>query len=129
MKKPLYELLDELLREAAMSMEGQETLRRFDHVINFEVLDGDSFHVEIVGGEADVQAGESVPTPLMRSLNIRGREAILYDWFEGRVRYSDAIHDKKLYPQAAHTAKRHIDNWIVKLVRLGQGKPSLKDVY
>ena len=129
MSKPLPELLDSLLRQAALTLEGQETLRRFDHTINFDVLDGDAFHVEIIGGEADVQTGEATPTPIMKAHNIRGKEAILRDWFEGRVRYSDAIHDKKLYPQSAHTSKRQIDNWIVKLVRLGQGRPSLKDLY
>ena len=129
MTQPTHDLLDALLRQAAMSLEGQETLRRFDHILNFEVLDGDSFHVEIIGGEADVQTGQAPPTPISQAHNIRAHEQTLRDWFEGRVRYSDAIHDKRLYPQAAHTTKRHIDNWIVKLVRLGQGQPSLKDLY
>jgi hypothetical protein len=129
MAQTLHELLDELLRSAALTLEGQKTLRRYDYTINFDVLDGQSFHVEFIGGEADVQSGESEPKPILISHNIRGHEATLRDWFDGNVRYSDAIHDKKLYPQAAHTSKRHIDNWIVKLVRLGQGIPGLKDLY
>lgn len=129
MDQPLYEQLDELLRKAGATLEGQETLRRYDYTINFEVLDGESFHVEFIGGEADVQRGESPPKPLLESHNIRSYEATLHDWFDGRVRFSDAVHEKKLYPQAAHTTKRHIDNWIVKLIRLGQGTPSLKDLY
>lgn len=129
MNQPLPELLDELLRKAASSLEGQETLRRYDHTINFDVLDGRPFHVEILGGEAVVEDREASPRPLAEAHNIRAPEAALRDWFEGRLRYSDGIHENRLFPMAAHTTKRHIDNWIVKLVRLGQGRPSIKDEY
>ena len=53
--RPLPEILDELLRSAATTVEGQQTLRRYDHTINFDVLDGRPFHVEILGGEAVVE--------------------------------------------------------------------------
>ena len=71
MAQTLHELLDELLRSAALTLEGQKTLRRYDYTINFDVLDGQSFHVEFIGGEADVQSGESEPKPILISHNIR----------------------------------------------------------
>ena len=129
MTQPLYELFDELLRNAAATTEGRETLMRFNHVLNFDVLDGESFHADIDSGEADIQTGEAPPTPIMDAHNIRANEETFRDWFEGRIRYSDAIHEHRMYPQAAHTTKRHIDNWVTKLVRLGLGRPGLKDEY
>ncbi len=129
MSRPLHAILDELLKNAASTIEGRETIMRYDHTINFDVLDSDALHVEIIGGEADVQTGAAPPKPIAGAHNIRGKEAAIRDWFEGKVRFSDLIHDHRLYPQAAHTTKRHIDNWLVKLVRLGQGRPSLRDEY
>lgn len=129
MSQPLHEILDELLRKAASTVEGRETLMRYNHTLNFEVLNGDSFHVEIIDGEADVQTGASPPKPLADAHNIKGNEEVFRTWFAGEARFSDLIHDHRIYPQAAHTTKRHIDSWIVKLVRLGQDKPSLRDEY
>ncbi|MFN8458399.1 MAG: hypothetical protein U0401_27725 [Anaerolineae bacterium] len=129
MTQPLPQLLDELLRTAAGTVEGRETLMRYDHTVNFDVLDGQPFHVEIVGGEAAVETGQAKPRPLAEAHNIRAKEAALRDWLEGRARFSDLIHEHRLYPMAAHTTKRHIDNWLIKLVRLGHGRPSLKDEY
>ena len=129
MSQPLHEILDELLRKAASTVEGRETLMRYNHTLNFEVLNGDSFHVEVIDGEADVQTGESPPRPIADAHNIKGNEEVFRMWFAGEARFSDLIHQQRIYPQAAHTTKRHIDSWIVKLVRLGQGKPSLRDEY
>lgn len=129
MSRALHETLDELLRQAAASEEGRETLRRYDHTVHFDVLDGESFYAEIIGGEADVVPGEPAPRPIAEAHSIKAHEAPLRDWFEGRLRYSDGIHENRLFPVAAHTSKRHIDNWIVKLIRLGQGRPSLRDEY
>lgn len=129
MNRPLHEILDELLQKAAGTVEGQETLRRYDQTINFDVLDGQPFHVEIIMGEAVTSTGQAPPKPIMEAHNIRAKEAALRDWFEGRLRFSDGIHENRIFPMAAHTTKRHIDNWLVKLIRLGQGRPSLKDEY
>ena len=129
MDKTLPEILDELLRSAASTVAGRETLLRYDHTINFEVLDGTPFHVEIVGGKVDVSDSEADPGPISEAYNIISKEDALRDWFGGKCRYSDLIHEHRMYPQASHTTKRHIDNWIVKLVRLGQGKPGLRDLY
>lgn len=129
MSQSLYETLDELLRQTAASEEGRETLQRYDHTLYFDVLDGEPFYAEIIRGEADVAPGEPSPRPIAEAHSIKANEAALHDWFEGRLRYSDGIHENRLFPVAAHTSKRHIDNWIVKLVRLGQGRPSLRDEY
>ena len=125
----LAEILDELLRKAVSTTEGRETLMRYDHTINFDVLDGEPFHIEIIGGEVDINCTEAPPRPISEAYNIRGKEAAFRDWFEGSARFSDLIHEHRMYPQAAHTTKRHVDNWIVKLVRLGQRKHGLKDMY
>ena len=64
MDKTLPEILDELLRRAASTVAGRETLLRYDHTINFEVLDGTPFHVEIAGGKVDVSDSEADPGPI-----------------------------------------------------------------
>lgn len=129
MARPLHDILNELLLQAAKTVQGRETLLRYDQFITFDVLGGEPFHAEIVGGEVDIKPGLAPPKPIMEAHLIKARDEVFRDWFEGRTRFSDAIHEGRLYPMAAHTTKRHIDNWLVRLVRLGQGRPSLKDVY
>ncbi|HZD10691.1 MAG TPA: hypothetical protein VE553_05050 [Candidatus Binatia bacterium] len=129
MSQALHETLRTLLSQAARSDEGRETLQRYDHLVFFDVLDGEPFYADIAGGVADVASGVPSPRPIAEAHSIKANESALRDWFEGRLRYSDGIHENLLFPVAAHTTKRHIDNWIVKLVRLGQGRPSLRDEY
>lgn len=129
MARPLHGSFSALLKNAAGTPEGRETLKRYDHTLNFDVLDGEPFHVEIQNGEFDVRGGAAPPKLLMDAHEIKANEDAFRDWFEGRVRLSDAIHENRMFPTAAHTTKRHIDNWLAKLVRLGLGRPGLKDEY
>lgn len=129
MARPLHEIVSQLLENVASTPEGRETLRRYDHTLNFDVLDGEAFHAEFRQGEWVVSQGAAPPRPVADAHEIKAKEDAFRDWFEGRVRLSDAIHDNRMFPTAAHTTKRHIDNWLAKLVRLGLGRPGLKDEY
>ena len=118
-----------LLERVAARPDGPAVLRDYDHLLQFTVLDGESFYVDIKGGSATVHAGTATPRPLAEAHEFKANQAVFEAFFSGRVRMSDAIQGGHLYPVAAHTTKRHIDHWLAKLVRLGLGQLSLREIY
>lgn len=129
MGSPLVPTVRALLDHAAALPQGSQALKEYDHLIQFTVLDGESFYIDIKGGKATVSDGTATPRPLAEAHEYKAPQKTLEAYFAGRVRMSDAIHDGKLFPVAAHTTKRHIDHWVAKIVRMGLGQPSLREVY
>src|SRR5215472_9668127 len=129
MGSPLVPVVRALCDRVASRPDGLAALKEYDQLIQFTVLDGDPFYLDIKGGNVAVREGTAEPRPLAEAHEYKANRATLEAYFAGRVRMSDAIHDGQLFPVAAHTTKRHIDHWVAKLVRMGLGLPSLRDVY
>ena len=121
--------MNELFAKIEALSAGREVLQTYDHVLIFSPLDGDAFHVEIEGGKPRVNTGLPEPRPIEAAHEFKANESVLRDFFAGRRRFIDAVHEGDLFPMAAHTAKRHIDHWLVKLVNIGNGIPSLRELY
>ncbi len=109
--------------------EGTKVLQEYDQLLQFTVLNGSPFYLDIKGGKVMITEGTAAPRPLMEAHEYKGKQQVFEAFFAGKVRMSDAIHEGQFFPVAAHTTKRHIDHWVAKLVRLGLGQPSLRDVY
>ena len=125
----LYDVVKELFRKVGESPSGREALKMYDHTLIFSALDGDAFHVDIRGGKAEVKSGLPAARPIAEAHELKASEAVFRDFFTGRRRFYDAVHEGDLFPMAAHTAKRHIDHWLVRLVNIGNDIPSLKELY
>ncbi len=129
MASPLLSVIGALFDRVAARPDGAHVLSEYNHLLQFTVLDGEPFYVEIAGGKVRVSPGVAEPRPLADAHEYKATQAVFDAYFSGRVRMSDAIHDGKLFPVAAHTTKRHIDHWVAKIVRMGLGQPGLRDVY
>jgi hypothetical protein len=129
MSSPLVPTVRVLLDRLKTQPEGTKVLQEYDQLLQFSILDGMPFYVDIKGGKVTVTEGTAAPRPLMEAHEYKGRQEVLEAFFAGKVRMSDAIHEGQLFPVAAHTTKRHIDHWVAKLVRIGLGQPSLRDMY
>jgi len=129
MEAPLLPLLRGLFDRVAATPEGERVLREYDHLLQFTVLDGPSCYVEIRGGRATVAEGTAHPRPMAEAHEYKAAQAVFVALFSGAVRMSDAIHDGQLFPVAAHTTKRHIDHWLATLIRIGLGRPALREIY
>jgi hypothetical protein len=129
MASPLIPAFSALLDRVAAAPDGARALSQYDQLVQFTVLDGESFYVQFSGGKVRISPGVAEPRPLADVHEYKATQAVLEAYFSGRVRMSDAIHDGQLFPVAAHTTKRHIDHWVAKIVRMGLGQPGLRDVY
>jgi len=129
MASPLMSVIGALFDQVAARPDGVRVLSEYNQLLQFTVLDGEPFYVEISGGKVRVSPGVAEPRPLADAHEYKATQAVFDAYFSGRVRISDAIHDGKLFPVAAHTTKRHIDHWVAKIVRMGLGQPGLRDVY
>lgn len=125
----LHEAVKGIFDRVGGSPPGREALRMYDHTLVFSVMDGEPFHLEVKAGKAQVKPGLPAPRPITEAHEFKAREAVFRDFFTGRRRFYDAVHEGDLYPMAAHTTKRHIDHWLVKMVNLGLGLPSLQELY
>ncbi|MFQ5855421.1 MAG: hypothetical protein ACE5LU_07250 [Anaerolineae bacterium] len=125
----LYDVVKELFQKIGESPQGREALKMYDHTLIFSALDGETLHVAVKGGQAQVKPGLPPSRPITEAHEFKADEAVFRDFFAGRRRFSDAVYEGDLFPMAAHTAKRHIDHWLVKLVNIGNGIPSLKELY
>ncbi len=129
MSSPLVPAVRALFDRLSTRPEGVKALQEYDQLLQFTVLDGASLYVDIKGAKVTVTEGMATPRPLMDAHEYKGKQQVFEAFFAGKVRMSDAIHEGQLFPVAAHTTKRHIDHWVAKLVRMGLGQPSLRDVY
>jgi len=125
----LYEAVKGIFQKVSDSPSGREALKMYDHTLILSVMDGEPFHIEIKGGQAQVKPGLPPPRPIAEAHEIKAREPVFRDLFSGRRRFYDAVHEGDLYPMAAHTTKRHIDYWLVQMVNIGNGIPSLQELY
>ncbi len=129
MSSPLVPTVRAVFDRVNTQPEGTKVLQEYDQLLQFTVLDGTPFYVDIKGGKVTITEGTAAPRPLMEAHEYKGKQQVFEAFFAGKVRMSDAIHEGQFFPVAAHTTKRHIDHWVAKLVRLGLGQPSLRDVY
>lgn len=129
MASPLMPVIGALLDRVAAAPDGARVLSEYDQLLQFTVLDGEPFYVEISGGKVRISPGVADPRPLADAHEYKSTRGVFEAYFSGRVRMSDAIHDGHLFPVAAHTTKRHIDHWVAKIVRMGLGQPGLRDLY
>jgi hypothetical protein len=125
----LYDIVTDVFQQVGDSPAGREALKTYDHTLIFSLMDGEPFHVEIKGGQAQVKRGNPPPRPITAAHEFKAREAVFRDFFTGRRRLYDAVHEGDLFPMAAHTTKRHIDYWLVKMVNIGNRIPSLRELY
>ena len=128
-KSSLYESVKDVFQRVSDSPSGREALKMYDHTLVFSVMDGEPFHVEVKAGKAQVKPGLPPPRPIAEAHEFKAREQVFHEFFVGRRRLYDAVHEGDLYPMAAHTTKRHIDYWLVKMVNIGLGLPSLQELY
>jgi hypothetical protein len=129
MASPLIPVIGALFDRVAVPPDGERVLSEYDQLLQFTVLDGESFYVEISGGKVRISPGVADPRPLADAHEYKATQVVFEAFFSGRVRMSDAIHEGQLFPVAAHTTKRHIDHWVAKIVRMGLGQPGLRDLY
>ena len=129
MASPLIPVIGALLDRVTAAPHGARVLSQYDQLLQFTVLDGESFYVEISSGRVRISPGVADPRPLAEAHEYKATQGVFEAYFSGRVRMSDAIHDGNLFPVAAHTTKRHIDHWVAYIVRTGLGQPGLRDVY
>jgi len=129
MSLPLVPTVRALFDRVNTQPEGIKVLQEYDQLLQFTILNGSPFYVDIKSGKVTIAEGTAAPRPLMEAHEYKGQQQVFEAFFAGKVRMSDAIHEGQLFPVAAHTTKRHIDHWVAKLVRLGLGQPSLRDVY
>jgi hypothetical protein len=108
---------------------GRAALSTLDHVVQFTLLDGEPFYLEVKGGRARVTEGVAADAPIIDTHEIKAPRETLADWFAGRLRMIDAIETGRMFPSASHTTKRHIDHWITTIIRIGNEQPSMKEVY
>jgi hypothetical protein len=76
---------------------------------------------EVKGGRARVAEGVAP--------EIKAPGETFAEWFAGGLRMIDAIETGRMFPSASHTTKRHIDHWLTRIVRAGNGQASVKEVY
>jgi len=127
--EPLFDVVAQVFDQVCDTAAGREALKWYDHTLIFSPLDGDPFYVDIRNGDARPKRGLPPPRPITEAHEFKANEAVFRDFFTSRRRLYDAVHEGDLYPMAAHTAKRHIDFWLVRLVSLSNGVPTLKDQY
>lgn len=127
--RSLSEMFSKLVETCTAGDAGRETLQMYDHVVQFTPLDGDPFYLEVQNGGGQVVDGVMPERPITQAHEIKASAGTLRDWFSGRERMSDLIEHGRMFPVASHTTKRHIDHWLAKIVRLGNGLTVPKEVY
>lgn len=121
--------VSEIVARCAASEEGRAVLATYDHVIQFTVLDGGAFYLEVKGGQARIVEGPAPDLPITEMHEIKAHAEAFAEWFSGRLRMIDAIETGRMFPSASHTTKRHLDHWLTRIIRIGSGMRSLKEVY
>lgn len=127
--RALSEMFSALVERCADSDAGREALAMYDHVVQFTPLDGDPFYFEVQAGQPRVLEGVMPKRLITEAHEIKAHTDAFHDWFSNRERMSDLIEHGRMFPVASHTTKRHIDHWLAKIVRIGNGQRSLKEVY
>ena len=125
----LHEKLDAVVAQCAASEEGRQALAMYEHMVQFTPLDGDPFYLKSQGGEITLHEGAMPETPITDAHEIKAQTDVFAQWFGGEERMSDLIEHGQMFPVASHTTKRHIDHWLAKIVRLGNGQKAPHEVY
>ena len=118
-----------LVEQCAASEAGRQMLAMYDHAVQFSLLDGEPFYLEVKDGQGRVFAGEMPVRLLDEGYEIKANSQVFREWFSGQERMSDLIEHGRMFPVASHTTKRHIDYWLAQIVRLGNGLKIPKEVY
>jgi hypothetical protein len=121
--------LTDLVARCASSEAGRAALSTYDHVVQFTVLDGEPFYLTVRAGAARVADGVAPALPVIDTHEIKAPRETFGAWFAGRLRMIDAIETGRMFPSASHTTKRHIDHWLATIIRVGNGRESVKEVY
>lgn len=127
--RTLAEIFTALVENCAAGEAGRQTLAMYDHLIQFTPLDGEPFYFEAQAGRGQVKPGVMPARPITETHEIKAGSDAFQAWFGGRERLSDLIEHGRMFPVASHTTKRHIDHWLARIVRLGNGQRSPKEVY
>lgn len=127
--RTLSDVFSTLVKTCAGSGAGREALAMYDHIVQFTPLDGDPFYFEVTDGQERVASGVMPERLITEAHEIKADTGAFRDWFSGRERMSDLIEHGRMFPVASHTTKRHIDHWLAKIVRLGNGLKIPKEVY
>jgi hypothetical protein len=125
----LAEVFNALVQTCAASEAGREALAMHDHIVQFTPLDGDTFYFAAKGGKGEVAQGVMPERPITETHEIKANSDAFQEWFSGLERLSDLIEEGRMFPVASHTTKRHIDHWLAKIVRIGNGQSVPKEVY
>jgi len=118
----LRTLVAGVLARAETTPQGQAELRRFNHVIRFDVTDGLPFYVRIIEGTITVQGGDPGALPFEEMETIRGNAGTLRAVFQGRARIVDLGWDGQLN-LPLYGPKMHITAWLCRLIKLAHGQP------
>lgn len=125
----LQETFRALLEQCSATEEGRQTVSMYDHTVQFTPLDGNPFYLRSQNGNMTLQEGVMPETSITEAHEIKAPTEIFRQWFGGQERMSDLIEEGKMFPVASHTTKRHIDHWLAKIVRMGNGQKALREVY
>lgn len=125
----LREMFSALLDRCAATEEGRQVLAMYDHTVQFTLLDGDPFYMKAQGGDVTLSDGVMPETPITDAHEIKADTEVFEQWFGGEERMSDLVEHGQMFPVASHTTKRHIDHWLAKIVRWGNGQRVPREVY
>lgn len=129
MTQTILDMADKFFAEVQKSPEGQQELKRFDGVIEFEITDDKPFHVVVKAGKLSVKTGllrRSVAT----SVRFTTDREVLLALFRGKRRFTEAYDWTKRLPSPGEGKGKLYSNlfaigspvakWAAKLIRMGQ---------
>lgn len=125
----MLEMAESFFGEVQKSPQGQEELKRFDGVIEFELTDDQPFQVVVKGGKLSVKKGLLKSLPEVGVRFTTDREVVV-SLFRGKRRFTEVYDWTKRLPDPGEgKGKLYSDKfaigspvtkWAAKLIRMGQ---------